>query len=88
MQSPSMKLKLTVRAIRALQEKHGISNLLQPTAEDAEKMATVDFLVDFYYQGSRSWDPAPEMDAIEEVEISELLAAVKSALSGEAPGKD
>ena len=88
MQSPSMKLKLTVRSIRALQEKHGISNLLQPTAEDAVKMACLDFLVAFYYEGSRSWSPAPDRPAIEDVELSELLGAVKAALSGEAPGKD
>lgn len=81
-------LKITPRAIRALQEKHGISNLLQPSAEDGVKMATVDFLVDFTYEGSRSWDAPPPAEAIEEFEIGEMVAAVKGALSGEAPGKD
>lgn len=81
-------LKITPRAIRALQEKHGISNLLQPAPEDGVKMATVDFLVDFTYEGSRSWENPPAVEAIEEFEIGEMVAAVKGALSGEAPGKD
>lgn len=81
-------LKITPRAIRALQTKHGISNLLQPTAADGEKMATVDFLVDFTYEGSRSWDQPPAVEAVEEIEIGEMLTAVKAALSGESPGKD
>lgn len=88
MQSPSMKLKLTVRAIRALQEKHGISNLLQPTAEDAVKMACLDFLSDFYFDGSRSWEKPPSREEVEDTGISDILAAVKALLSGEAPGKD
>lgn len=81
-------LKLTVRVIRALQEKHGISNLLKPTPEDGEKMATADFLIDLNYEGSRSWENAPTRDELEDVDIVELLTAAKAALSGESPGKD
>jgi hypothetical protein len=76
-------LKLTVRALRALQSKHGIVNLLQATAEDVAKMATLDFLVDFYYEGSRKWDPAPSMEEIEDIDIKELSASVQAVLSGE-----
>jgi hypothetical protein len=79
-------LELKVRVIREMQEKHGIGNLLQPTAEDAGKMATLDFLADFYYYGSRSWDAAPSREEIEDLPISEILAAVKAVLSGGAEG--
>lgn len=81
-------LKLTVRSIRALQNEHGISNLLQPTAEDAEKMACLDFLASFCYEGSRSWEKPPSREDVEEFEIGAILKAVKDVLSGEAPGKD
>jgi len=82
-------LKLTIRAIRALQEKHGISNLLQPTEGDAVKMACLDFVADFYHEGSRGWEKPPTPEEIEETPIGDVLQAVKQALSGEAPaGKD
>lgn len=79
-------LKLTVRAIRSLQEKHGIRNLLAPGPEDAVKLADLDFLVAAYYEGSRSWEPAPTREEIEDVALPDLLAAVKGALSGTAEG--
>jgi hypothetical protein len=81
-------LKLTVRAIRVLQETHGISNLLQPTEADAVKMACLDFLASFCYEGSRSWENPPSREEVEDFEIGAILKAVKDVLSGEAPGKD
>ena len=77
------RLKLTVRAIRSLQEKHGIANLLQATADDVAKMATLDFLVDFYFEGSLKWEAPPSKDDIEDLDIAELSAAVQSAIAGE-----
>lgn len=80
-------LKLTVRAIRALQTAHKIENLLAPGPEDAGKLATLGFLVDAFYEGSRSWgDEAPTMEAIEDLTLPDLLAAVKGALSGSTEG--
>lgn len=76
-------LKLTVRALRSLQSKHGIANLLKATAEDEAKMANLDFLVDIYFEGSRKWDPAPTMEQVEDIEIGELSDAVKSVFNGQ-----
>jgi hypothetical protein len=81
-------LILTMRVIRSLQERHAITNLLQPTDGDAKKMANLDFLADFYYEGSRSWDPAPSREEVEDTPISEVLAAVRLTLSGGESGKD
>ena len=83
-----MKLRLSVKQLRELQSKHGIANLLQPSAEDAAKLANLDFLVDFYYEGSRSLgEAAPSKEAVEEVDFSELLGAVQSFLKGDSSGK-
>lgn len=79
------KLKLTPRQIRALQDKHGIKNLLNP-GEDGPKLATVEFLVDFTFEGSRKWDSAPTVEAVEEFDVGEMLAATKAFLSGDAQG--
>ncbi|MEK7952785.1 hypothetical protein [Luteolibacter soli] len=76
------RLKLTVRAIRAIQKKHGIENLLQPKPEDEAKMANLDFLVDFYFEGSRGWDNAPTIEQVEDVEIGDLSNAVKAVFNG------
>jgi hypothetical protein len=76
------KLKLSVRAVRAIQNKHGIANIFALDKEP-EKI-TVDFLADMYFEGSRSWDPAPSLDQVEDLELEELMAAVKNALSGDA----
>ena len=76
------KLKLNVRQIRQLQEKHGIPNLLVPGPENTDKVANVTFLADFYYEGSRSWGKdAPTVDAIEEMDLRDLLAAFQAYMS-------
>jgi hypothetical protein len=84
------KLKLTIKQIRGLQEKHGVKNLLSPGPEDAAKLASLDFLVDMYYEGSRSWTgdtgAAPSRDEVEETDFRELLEAVQGFLSGKAEG--
>lgn len=80
-------LKLTVRAIRRLQEDHDIENLLAPGPKDAGNLATLGFLVDAYFEGSRCWgDEAPTREAIEDLTLPDLLAAVKGALSGTTEG--
>jgi hypothetical protein len=78
------KLKLNVRQIKGLQEKHGIPNLLMPAPEEAAKMANVDFLTDFCYEGSRSWEPAPSRGDLEEFDLSEMIEAFQGYMN---PGK-
>jgi len=76
------KLKLNVRQIRQLQEKHGIPNLLVPGPENTDKVANVSFLADFYFEGSRSWGKeAPKAEAIEEMDLRDLLAAFQAYMS-------
>lgn len=76
------KLKLNVRQIRQLQEKHGIPNLLVPGPENTDKVANVTFLADFYFEGSRSWGKeAPTVEAIEEMDLRDLLAAFQAYMS-------
>lgn len=79
------KLKLTVKQLRGMQEKHGISNLLNP-GEDAPKVASLDFLTDAYYEGSRRWETPPTKEDIEELEFGDLVGPVKAFLSGESGG--
>lgn len=81
----SKKLKLTVKQLRGLQEKHGIANLLNP-GEDAPKVASLDFLTDAYYEGSRKWERPPTKEEIEELEFADLVGPVKAFLSGEGAG--
>jgi predicted transport protein len=77
------RLELKVRQVRELQTKHGISNLLAPTPEEAGKLANVDVLVDIYHEGSRSWENPPTMDAIEDLTTADLLEGVKSLWESE-----
>ena len=77
------RLELKVRQVRELQRKHGISNLLAPTPEEAGKLASVDVLVDIFHEGSRSWAEPPTMDAIEDLTTADLLEGVKSLWEAE-----
>ncbi|MCW1916796.1 hypothetical protein OJ996_24625 [Luteolibacter sp. GHJ8] len=70
-----MQLKLSIKQIKGLQEKHGIANLLQPSAEDATKVANAGFLVDFYFEGSRKLENAPSIEEIEDMDVAELIGA-------------
>jgi hypothetical protein len=79
-----MKISLKVRQIRELQAKHGISNLLQPTAEDAQKMASIDVLPDLYFEGTRANENAPSREEIEELDLSELMEGINGLFN---PGK-
>jgi len=79
-----MKIVLKVRQLRALQKTHGISNLLKPTPEDAEKMLNLDFLCDAVKQGLEGQTDAPD---VEEMELSELLSLFRSFINGEDMGK-
>lgn len=79
------KLKLTPKQIRELQEKHGIKNLLNP-GDDAPKMATIDFLTDITFEGSRKWESPPSKEAVEDMDVGEMLAATKSFFSGDSQG--
>lgn len=74
-------LKLTVRQIRNLQEKHGIPNLLVPGQENADKVANVAFLADFCLEGSRKWQNPPAPEDVEEMDFRELLAAFQAFMS-------
>lgn len=68
-----MQLKLSVKQIKELQKKHGIANLLQPGTEDAAKLVNVEFLTDFYYEGSRKFETPPTRESIDEMEVAELI---------------
>ncbi|MDB6078757.1 MAG: hypothetical protein JWO82_2504 [Akkermansiaceae bacterium] len=81
---PALKLKLKMRQIKALQEKHKIANLLQP---DTKEIASADALVDIYFEGSRHWPEPPSMEAIEEMDFHELIDALK-AMYSDAPGAE
>ena len=78
-------MKLTVKQIKALQQKHGIENLLNPGTENAGKIANVDFLVDFYYEGCRSFQDPPTREMIEELDLRELLAAFEDYMNPKKP---
>lgn len=78
---PAETLSLKVRQVRTLQKKHGIQNLLNPTPEDGPKLANVDFLIDLYFEGSRSWEKPPTLEALEDLDVkAELFPAVKRFL--------
>lgn len=80
------KLKLTPKQIRELQKKHEIKNLLNPGPEDAPKLATIEFLTGFTFEGSRKWETPPTLEQIEDFDVGEMLVATKAFLSGEAAG--
>lgn len=80
-----MKLKLKVSQLRALQKKHGLENILQPSAEDLKKMLSLDFLTDFVTAGTSHWETKPD---VEEMELHELTGYFKGWQAGEdAEGK-
>jgi len=79
------KLKLTPKQIRELQEKHQIKNLLNP-GDDAPKMATVDFLTDITFEGSRKWESPPSKEQVEEFDVGEMLTATKDFFGGDSSG--
>ncbi len=81
------RLKLPVKLVRALDEKHGV-NLLRIVEEDGLKMANLDFLLEVYFEGSREWENPPSKESLEDLDLHDLIAAVKGAISGDAPGKD
>lgn len=70
------KLKLKVRQVRDVQKRHGIVNLLAMKPEDAEKLLTVDALVDIYHEASRHFEDPPTVDAIEEMEVTDIVKDV------------
>lgn len=80
------KLKLTPKQVREIQEKHDIKNLLNPGPEDAPKLATIEFLSDFTFEGSRKWESAPTPEQIEDFDVGEMLVATKAFLSGDTQG--
>jgi hypothetical protein len=77
------KLKLTVKKIREMQTRFEIPNLLQPGPEDAKKVANVDFLAAYYFEGSRKWEKPPTEDDIEELDFAELFAAFGDSMNPE-----
>ena len=79
-----MKLILKVRQLRALQTTYGISNLLKPTPEDAEKMIHLDFLCDAVKQGLEGQPDAPD---VEDLDLGELLSLFRSFINGGDLGK-
>ena len=80
------KLKLSPKQIRELQKKHGIENLLQPSPEEAKKVASLDFLCDFLFEGSRKWEKPPERDEVEDMDFREILDAWQNFMKVDAGG--
>lgn len=73
-------LKLTPISVRALQEKHGIKNLLIMTEEDTAKLS-LDFFIDFTVEGLSHTGDAPTASDLEEsADLRELIQNVKDYL--------
>lgn len=77
------RLQLKVSQVRALQTKHGISNLLAPGMEDAPKLANVDVLADIHVEGSKHWDTPLTIESVEDLTTDELMAGVKGLFNPE-----
>lgn len=70
------KLRLTVRDLRSIQQDHGISNILKPSADDGDRMQTLDFLVDVISRGTAHLgDARPD---VEEMTLEELVETFKA----------
>jgi hypothetical protein len=82
MSKPNLSLKL--KAVRKLQDKHGIKNLLN-LGDDLANISP-DFLGDLYYEGTRHLEKPPTMEEIEDIDLRDLMDALKDYLGAE-PGK-
>lgn len=82
MSKPTLSLKL--KSVRKLQDKHGIKNLLN-LGEDIANISP-DFLGDLYFEGTRHLERPPTMEEIEDLDLVDLMDALKGYLGAE-PGK-
>ena len=77
---PKTKLRLSPAAIRRIEKKHSIKNLLVMKDEDTDKL-TLDFFVDFTVEGSSHQADPPSAESLEEsADLKELIANVKDYL--------
>lgn len=77
------KLKLTPAAVRRLEKKHDLKNLLVMGPDDLNKLS-VDFFVDFTVEGLAHTDEAPTAEDLEETgDLKELIDNVKVYLGND-----
>jgi len=73
-------IKITPAAIRRLQEKFKINNLLGMSESDQEKIS-LDFFIEFAREGQQHLEEPPSTEEIEEMDFKEIAWIFKDYLA-------